>query len=611
MRQRGLKKTILLSFFTIIAVLCLLIAFFGTHLLKKNILDRAQLAVQNDLLTARALYNREIEELHMAFSLVRPDFPPFMLKERLDLDYVVRCSPSDRGAIKSEIVQAVFSEGKSVGGTRIIDKEELMELGYGLYTQKQINIIKTPHARPTDKKILDRALAIECAVPIFDDKQEIVSVLYGGKVLNKDYALVDGIRDLVFENRTYNSKSIGTVTIFFDDVRIATNVLTTNGERAIGTLVSREVYENVVEKGQRWVDRAFVVNDWYLTAYEPIKNIRGDILGILYVGMMEAPYRDLSKRILFIFLAIIVLASSLAIFISFVLANAISRPLWNILDATCQIYGGDFNNTVKTNSPIKELNSLAISFNMMAEKLHEREKSLKVSNEKLAVLNKSYLDLLGFVAHELKGILSSTVLNAYAVRDGFLGMINFKQRKAMDSVVRNLDYLTDTVKNYLNLSRIEKGELEINKHECSLRADVFDAAVEAFLKQAGDREITLKNELDETLKVNADQHLLQIVANNLVGNAIKYGLSGGEVKITAGKNNGQTEVEVYNDGRPLTEEEVGRLFQKFSRLKGPEGKRVQGTGLGLFITKEIIEKHGGAIWVKPQEKGNSFYFTLA
>jgi len=277
-----------------------------------------------------------------------------------------------------------------------------------------------------------------------------------------------------------------------------------------------------------------------------------------------------------------------------------------MLDATCQIYGGDFGHQIKTDGDIKELNFLAKSFNAMAERLNEREQSLHVSNEQLADLNKSYLDLIGFVAHELKGILSSTILNAYSVRDGFLGMVNFKQRKALDSIARNLDYLDATVKNYLDLSRIEKGELQVTKHQCLLKEDVFDIAAEAFEKNALARKIMLHNQLPTDFAVCVDQHMMQIVANNLVGNAVKYGDQSGQVTIALTEKETMIEVSVYNDGRPLLEEEQAKLFQRFSRLDAPEVKRVQGTGLGLFITKEIIEKHGGTIWVDPQAKGNTF-----
>ncbi|MBN1527070.1 MAG: HAMP domain-containing histidine kinase, partial [Candidatus Omnitrophica bacterium] len=296
--------------------------------------------------------------------------------------------------------------------------------------------------------------------------------------------------------------------------------------------------------------------------------------------------------------------------LSYLLAVAIVRPVTELMRATSKISEGEMGHRVAIDSHIKELNVLAASFNEMAASLHERDTRVNVSNEKLATLNKRYLDLIGFVAHELKGILASTILNAYAVRDGFLGMINFKQRKALDSVARHLDYLEATVKNFLDLSRIEKGEMAVNKKEVLLKEDVFDMAQEAFSKPASEKHMEISSALSPALKVMGDTDLLRIVANNLLGNAVKYGIEKGKIAVTGRSAGDRVEVEVYNDGRPLTAEETERLFQRFSRVQAKEQRKTQGTGLGLFITKEIVEKHRGAIRVEPRQSGNAFIFTL-
>jgi len=301
----------------------------------------------------------------------------------------------------------------------------------------------------------------------------------------------------------------------------------------------------------------------------------------------------------------------LAVFFSYILSTAISRPLTDVLEVTKKISSGDLTIKAETRSPLRELNQFAESFNDMAEKISQRDKSIMVSNEKLAALNKSYLNLIGFVSHELKGILSSAILNAYSLRDGFLGMINFKQRKAIDLVTRHLDYLEATVKNFLNLSRIEKGELQIMPRKVLLKEDVIDVAVEGFTKQAGERQMQIINSVAASLEVQADPDLLRIVAHNLIGNAVKYGRQGGTITVTSRVLFDSVEIEVYNDGTPIPLDKKALLFNRFSRIISSETNRVQGTGLGLFITKEIIEKHKGNIWVEPKVSGNSFAFRIA
>lgn len=214
------------------------------------------------------------------------------------------------------------------------------------------------------------------------------------------------------------------------------------------------------------------------------------------------------------------------------------------------------------------------------------------------------------MSHELKGVLASTIVNAYSVRDGFWGTVNSKQRKVLDAVTKNLDYLAGTVRNFLDLSRIEKGELKLNKIAVRLREDVFDASLETFAKKIDEKRMEIINNIQPNMRIKCDIDLFFIVVNNLVGNAVKYGFDKGKVVLNSKDLGNKVEIEVYNDSMPIVEEEKARLFKRFSRLNTADKKKVKGTGLGLFITKEIITKHGGDIWVEPRENGNSFILQI-
>ncbi|QAT16588.1 signal transduction histidine kinase [Candidatus Velamenicoccus archaeovorus] len=610
MKSRNLKTNIILSFFAVISILVVSVAILGYYIINRNVIQRAQRQIKNDLKVARWAYNTEIDRIRLAFNLVGPSNDLERLKGQIGLDYISVVDKNDLPAIKSEVVRAAF-EGKALAATRIIGPEELKEMGRSLYEKSVIEIKPTAKARPTEIHILDSAMAVGYAKPLFDNAGHVRAVMYGGKIINRDAELVDKIRSFVFENQMYEGRPTGTVTIFLDDVRIATNVLDKNGERAIGTRVSATVYKKVVEEGRTFLDRAFVVTDWYLTAYEPIRNIEGKVIGILYVGILEKPFVDMRRNVFLVFFGIVVLASLLAVILGLVLAQGMARPLTRLLEAAGRFSKGDLSHRIGMfNSRVREIDVLAEAFNDMAAKIDEREKRLEALNKELEALNKSYLDLVGFVSHELKGILSSTIMNAYTVRDGFLGMVNFKQRKALDSIARNLDYLEATVKNFLNLSRLEKGELAVSKSEVLLKENIVDPSLEAFGRQATDKEMQVVNDTAAGLKVMADVDLLQIVVNNLIGNAVKYGQRGGILRVSAEIRNGTAHVEVYNDGKPLAQDEIDKLFRRFSRLKSEETRNVQGTGLGLFVSKEIIEKHGGWIWVEARPKGNAFVFEI-
>lgn len=610
MKTRTLKNRILLSFLAVNLVLAVSVFCLGYWVIHKQLFQKTQQQVNRYLDSSRTFYTSEIENIGTRMKLVSYEGTLEELRNILDLDYLFRVSADQAKQSESRIVRYVVVHQKAAGGSRLVSPEEIGCMNSQIRERIRIPIQDlscSGHSGPT---FVEGAMAKEYAIPVRDGDGHLASIVYGGRIINQDYSFVDKIRMLVFGDEQYHGKPVGTVTIFLGDTRISTNVLDEDGQRAIGTRVSEEVYNSVIREGRRWHDRALVVGHWYKSAYEPIRDIDGNIIGILYVGILEEQLTHIAARILYLFLMAVAVALVLAGILAVVLTGSISRPITHLLEATEKLSRGELGHEVPSETTVVELNQLATSFNEMSGQLEQRESSLKISNEKLADLNKSYLDLIGFVAHELKGMLSSAVINAYSIRDGLLGMVNFKQKKAVDSICRNLDYLDATVKKFLNLSRIEREKLEINKHPFSLRRDVLDVSLQTFARLIEDKKMTIVNQIDPKIQVNADQDLMQIVSNNLVNNAAKYGSEGGQIKLSARQENGRVEVEVYNDGRPIRPEEFGMLFRKFSRLDNPEKKKVKGTGLGLYITKQILEAHRGDIRVEPREHGNAFIFHM-
>lgn len=606
----NLRSKLIAGFLVIILAIALSLAVLGITIIKKNIFGRTQENLDLNLRTAQTFYHDEIERMSEAIRLIQPDLDSETLRQRMGLDYLKRLDREQALAGSDEIVFSAMEQGRGVGGTRILPPEEVASLDEGLRIRAAVEIRATPRAKPTDRIRLESAMAKQVVLPLRDENGEITGVLVGGRIINQAHARVDHFRDIIFGDRSYNGKPMGTVTVFQNDVRIATNVQNREGNRAIGTRVSSEVYEAVVENGRTWHDRAFVVTDWYRTAYEPIRNLNGKVIGILYVGILEQPFTDLSRRITLVFLGIVGGTTLLAIGLSLLLAGNISRPVDEMRIAARGIADGAFDHRVRTETGISDFDVLAASFNDMTEKIEQREKSLRQANVLLEEANRKYIDLIGFVSHELKGILASAIMNTYSIRDGYLGMINFKQRKAIDAIARTLDYLSATVKKFLNLGRIERGNLPVNKAPLHLRKQIFDAALDSLAAQIEAKAMRVKNNIDPELTVDADPDLFQVVANNLVGNAIKYGNVNGLISLSSRIHEGKVEIEVYNDSPPIPENQAKLLFRKFSRLENEATRRVKGTGLGLFITRQIVECHGGSIRTEPRPKGNAFIFQI-
>ena len=629
----------MLLFLVVVVAFGLLVAALGYFVVERDIIGRAQLKVKNDLDSAREIYQQEVGRVQ---DVVRLTAVRFFLKEAVlengnkgiaheleriwrseSLDVLTLTDASGRVIVRSRnpsslgdemaedtLVGRVLDDNEVVAGTVIVPREELLKESPELAEQAYMKFIPTPKARPRRETEETSGMMIKAAAPVLGADGELRGVLYGGKLLNRDYMIVDKVKQTVYRAERYKGKDMGTATIFQGDLRISTNVQTEDGARAIGTRVSAQVNEQVLEQGQPWVARAFVVNDWYKTAYEPIKDVDGRIIGILYVGILEQPFVDMARNILLVYMSIVAVAMLVAAFLGYVLAGAIVRPVGRMAVATRQLSSGNLGYTVERETGTAELDVLAASFNEMSEQLREREEKLKAVNEQLAALNKTYLDLVGFVSHELKGIIATIMMNAALVRDGYLGEINERQKKALDAAKRSLDYLAETVRKFLDLSRIEKGELEIKKAPVLLLEDVFAPCLETFASEIDAGQMDVSNNIAKGTELQGDLDLLRVVANNLVGNAIKYGGDKGKVTLKSEDLGNRVRVEVYNDSRPITEDEKKSLFKRFSRLGGERGKKIKGTGLGLFITREIIEKHGGRIWIEPRENGNSFIFEI-
>lgn len=320
---------------------------------------------------------------------------------------------------------------------------------------------------------------------------------------------------------------------------------------------------------------------------------------------------EIIKLRFFIFLAAAVffcfLVSSI---LAFLFNFAVKRPLKELSVLLEDVEAGNFEKRFNCRAFFLELNRLGDSANKLAESLSQKEIKAASPSQEILASNKRYLDLIGFVSHELKGILSSIILNTYNLYNEILGPVNPVQKKTLASISRNLDYLTNTVKNFLSLSRIEKGEMELNKTDIEFVSEVVLPCLEAFSQWVDEKNIQVSNLIDKDLVVNVDLGQIQIVINNLISNAIKYAVEKGSIILTKKNTNSFIEIEVYNDSKPIEEVDLDKLFKKFSRLLYRGTERIKGTGIGLFIAKEIVEAHGGKIWAEPKEKGNSFKFTL-
>jgi signal transduction histidine kinase len=293
----------------------------------------------------------------------------------------------------------------------------------------------------------------------------------------------------------------------------------------------------------------------------------------------------------------------IALALAYGLSWALSRPIGRLTDAARRVSEGDYMARVGARAcAIEELAVLNGTFDQMADNVVRKGGELMAANADLADTNRQYMEMLEFVTHELKSPLSSCLFACDSLREGCFGPMADSQRAVLDTMERNLAYLNEMITNYLNLSRIEKDEMQFDPRVVAVRDEVVLPVLEQIGGQVQATAMRIRCEVPADARVLGDRELLKIVMDNLLSNAVKYGRRDTEIAVRAGPGDaGRVRITVRNEGCGIPEADLPRLFRKFTRLDARELRAKKGTGLGLFITRQIVAAHGGTIGAESQE----------
>ena len=481
--------------------------------------------------------------------------------------------------------------GRTAHGTVKHGPERLLLEG-GVALQKAATIHGPSPAREVATQ---EALFSWVAVPISDEKGRVVALLYGGRLLNHDHELVDWLQELIYGDALFRGKPVGTVTLFLDNLRIATNVRGPDRARAVGTAVSPKVERKVLAGGQRWLDRALVVDSWYLSAYQPVLDPAGAVIGMLYVGLLEAPYEQIARRAVLGLVGPVVALLLLAVVVSLLLVRRITSPLRELGTAAMQLKQANWEHPMPTGFEFAELARLGLVLEEMQAAIVARDMALQESNRSLSEKNRNYMEMLGFITHELKSPMSSAQQMLSVALGGYHGELPVKTLEMLERVSRALEQSQDMIKNYLDLSRAERGELELNALEIELVADVIEPVIEQTAGLFASKQIELELHAPEQVRLYADPELVTILLTNYLSNASKYGKDGGKARLEVRLDDSWIELAVWNEGPGFSHEEQHKLFAKFSRLRNQASRGARGSGLGLFLCKYIAKLHGGEV----------------
>jgi len=630
----SLRTKLIINFLIVISICGIVTTWVGVRLIGNGIIRQAQDKVRVDLNSAREIY---LERQNKINDIVRLTATRLFLKQSFEgrhrdiiktelvkvgklesLDILTITDGRGRVVFRTrnpeifgddqrgcEIVRLALSEKIVTASTEIVTRDELMKEGKDLAERSYFKFIPTPKAKPRLENEVTAGMMMKAAAPILDNNNKLLGVLYGGVLLNRRFEIVDKIKDTVYQGEIYEGKDMGTATIFQGDLRISTNVQREDGSRAVGTRVSAEVYDQVLIRGLPWISRAFVVNNWYITAYEPIKDISGNIIGILYVGILEDKFTDMRRAAILIFLGIALAGVVAALIVSYFLASGILKPIKHLVIASERLAQGDLSYRVDLQSK-DEVGELAETFNFMAESLNDRDEKLKkhaqqkiMESERLATIGQ----LAAGVAHEINNPLGGILIYSHLLLENIDE--NDPHRDNLVKIATQATRCKGIVKGLLDFSRQTEPKIELTDGN-----KLLEKALSLVENQAIFQNIYILKNLNPTpLLVMVDSAQIQQVFINIILNAAEAMEGKGTFTIETRMSDDDEliEIEFTDTGCGISEENIERLFEPFFTTK----EVGHGTGLGLAISYGIIQRHKGTIEVNSQiGKGTTFIIRL-
>jgi signal transduction histidine kinase len=307
-----------------------------------------------------------------------------------------------------------------------------------------------------------------------------------------------------------------------------------------------------------------------------------------------------SSRALFIGVAAGALI--LALLLGFVLSWSLIGPIQQIDARLAAIASGNFSGYVDVDNR-DELGALGANVNGMNEELRRLYTELEAASR-----HKS--EFLANMSHELRTPLNAIIGFSQVLQDEMVGPVNPKQEEYLDDIISSGNHLLSLINDVLDLSKVEAGQVELDVHPFSLH-EALERGVVMVRERATEDGVRVGFTADpEVDVVDGDERRIKQVIFNLLTNAVKFTPAGGEVDVSAIRVNGDVRVSVADTGPGVDPEDHERIFEEFRQTEAGLEQR-EGTGLGLALSKRLVELHGGRIWIESEPgQGSTFVFTL-
>ncbi|KAA0875075.1 sensor histidine kinase [Nitrincola tapanii] len=602
--------------------------------------------VASDLAVARStlqlMQERQLEHLHFlaqAFELTELDSATLARwQEVYGLDYLRLLPSSAQHSLTSSLPSSAerlhtqLQAGEALRGLSVLSAQELASEFPHLVAAARVEILDTPRARPSDAREETRAMFVRSLYPLRDAQGEVQAWLDAGVLMNHNLEFVDQIRDLVYGRDALPSRGIGTVTLFLDEVRISTNVPRHLEDedfiRAIGTRISADVAVRVLDQQAVWLDRAFVVSDWFISAYEPLYDLQGELIGMLYAGFSEGPFVEMYRKTLGelgITLLLILLVSAVLVWRS---AYALFAPIRHIHRSVLAVQSGDSSVRIGPLKHQDELALLAQEFDSMLDELDARQEHIRQAAERLEqkvtertaslqektaeleasiellkatraeLFTKEKLAVLGEltagIAHEINNP-AAVILGHMDLLLAELGEDAQPVQEEIDTVIEQVYRIQAIINNLLQYSR--PGQMIDQLHQMEVNRVVKDtlSLVRHALEKKG-IQVLESYQAQGEIEGNRQQ-LQQVLVNLLLNAAHALPEQGGEIRLSTQPWLSKTgtegvEICVQDNGCGMPAEVAARIFEPFYTT------RENGNGLGLSISQSLVRRYGGDLCVE-------------
>lgn len=638
---RSIRGKITLAAVTPLVVILFLVALAASYLINASIVEQTQKQIRNDLNAARVVLAQEQQRLH---EVVR-----FSARSTRLLTALREGRREELGQLVDEIKQREQLDVLNLAG---LDGTPLLNHNQQLNTVPDfiVNTLTAGHYHGTvlfsEAELLRenpelpqlarifapgqsvipserRGLFLVAGIRLLDAGGQPLGCLYGGILLNNNLPLIDRINELVYSRDTYEGIAVGSATIFLGKQRVATTIRLKNGKRALGTQVSPEVAAAVLQRGESWLARAQVVDEWYLTAYEPIFNDQGQALGALYVGMLEKPLTAVKTRSFIALFGLLILGCLLGGLLAGFLAKRLSQPVLALAASAEKIAGGERDVPLPATSQ-DEIGHLTAAFADMTNALKKSDTELQQLNRELekkvakrtSQLEEKSLQLIKtqeqLLRHERLAAIGSLatgvaheINNPTAIIRGNVEILQMtlpadaEGQEEVNEIKKQVERVSLITRNLLNFA----GKQELASEQVDI-----PRLLEEILAQINHQQPTagvdIVRRFESLPPIPGDRERLRQVFTNIILNALQAMAGTGSLTLKTETDAEQVHVSITDTGPGIPAEIREKIFNPFFTTKQ------QGTGLGLSVSYGIVQAHNGSISLTSSNNGSSFLICL-